>query len=622
MAHHYNSVLKKTYQKAPTDERLALAISQKFDLELSVARILANKDFSDATGNIDFAEVENFLNPTIKASLPDPNQLLDMDKAVAKIINAIHKKQKITIFGDYDVDGATSSALLSRFLTQVGVKNNIYIPDRILEGYGPNTEALLNLKKQGTDLLITVDCGTVAFEPLEAAHQAGLEVIVIDHHIGAFEHPKAIAIINPNRLDEKFPHKNLAAVGVSFLLAVAVNKALRDEGFYKKYNSPSGELGIPVTRGGDSSPSAAGINLKEPNLLELLDLVALGTVCDVMTLTGINRAFVAQGLRVMKNRSNIGIRSLFDVSGLDEEPSAYHLGFVIGPRINAGGRIGKSDLGARLLTTDDENLAKKIAEELHAHNNNRKEIESSILTEAQNFFEKNHQENHVLIAASDKWHQGVIGIVASRIKDLHEKPTAIIAIKDGIGKASCRSISGVDFGSAIVKAKLNGILIEGGGHKMAAGFSVHADKIPELQKFLNDELAAQVELAKENNIIHFADVLDVNSANLNLARMLSKLEPFGSGNSRPRFLIKDLKIVEAKVVGSDSKHIRCVFSAKTLAGWNGRIVGFAFNAANSEVGEILISKNKGKEVAIVGQVNINKWMGTENIQISIEDLVV
>lgn len=594
----HNSVLNKTYQKSPTDERLALAISQKFGLELGVARILASKDFSDAVGNYDFDEIENFLNPTIKAALPDPFSLLDMDKAVSKIIFAIKNNQKITIFGDYDVDGATSSALLKRFFGAIGVDVNIYIPDRILEGYGPNVEALLDLKKSGTDLVITVDCGTVSFEPLEAAHAAGLEVIVVDHHIGAFEHPKAIAIINPNRLDEKFEHKNLAAVGVSFLLAVAVNKKLRDENFYKENN------------------------LSEPNLLNFLDLVALGTVCDVMSLSGVNRAFVSQGLKIMKNRSNTGIRSLFDIAGLDEEPSAYHLGFVIGPRINAGGRIGKSDLGARLLSSDDENLADQIAKELHLHNHNRKEIEDVILTESKIFFEKSHHENPVLIAASDKWHQGVIGIVASRIKELYEKPTAIIAIKDGIGKASCRSISGVDFGSAIVKAKLKGILIEGGGHKMAAGFSVEEKKIPDLQKFLNDELGEIIARVKENNVIHFADILDINSANLNLAKTLSKLEPFGSGNPRPRFLIKDLQIVESKLVGSKANHLRCVFSAKTLAGWNGRITGFAFNCVDSDVGNILLSKNKGKPISIIGQISVNYWMGNENLQVSIEDLVL
>ena len=590
----YQSILKKTYQKSPSDERLAMTIHQQFGVALCVARVLAGKNIKK---EFNFEEIENFLNPTIKASLPDPFTLLDMDIAVAKIISVIKSGKKITVFGDYDVDGATSSALLKRFFASIGIEIDIYIPDRILEGYGPNVAALLNLKKQGTDLVITVDCGTVAFEALEAAHQAGLEVIVIDHHIGAFDKPRAIAVINPNRLDENFPHKNLAAVGVSFLLAVAVNKALRNIGFYTQNN------------------------LSEPNLLLLLDLVALGTVCDVMTLDGVNRAFVAQGLKIMKSRANIGIRALCDVANLDEEPSAYHLGFVIGPRINAGGRVGKADLGARLLSTGNEEEAKKIAADLNIYNNQRKDIEVNILEEAKNSLEKTEQNHSVLLAASDKWHQGVVGIVASRIKDLYNKPTAIIALKDGIGKASCRSILGVDFGAAIIKAKLLGLLIEGGGHKMAAGFSVEQNKIPDLQNFLNSELSAAVALSNQNKISYFADGLDINSANLNLAKELLNLEPFGVGNAKPRFLIKDLQIVEAKIVGTTGKHIRCVFSAKTLAGWNGRITGFAFNAMDSELGEVLISKNKAKPIAIIGQININRWMGNENLQVVVEDLV-
>ena len=590
----YQSILKKTYQKSPSDERLAMTIHQQFGVALCVARVLAGKNIKK---EFNFEEIENFLNPTIKASLPDPFTLLDMDIAVAKIISVIKSGKKITVFGDYDVDGATSSALLKRFFASIGIEIDIYIPDRILEGYGPNVAALLNLKKQGTDLVITVDCGTVAFEALEAAHQAGLEVIVIDHHIGAFDKPRAIAVINPNRLDENFPHKNLAAVGVSFLLAVAVNKALRNIGFYTQNN------------------------LSEPNLLSLLDLVALGTVCDVMTLDGVNRAFVAQGLKIMKSRANIGIRALCDVANLDEEPSAYHLGFVIGPRINAGGRVGKADLGARLLSTGNEEEAKKIAADLNIYNNQRKDIEVNILEEAKNSLEKTEQNHSVLLAASDKWHQGVVGIVASRIKDLYNKPTAIIALKDGIGKASCRSILGVDFGAAIIKAKLLGLLIEGGGHKMAAGFSVEQNKIPDLQNFLNSELSAAVVLSNQNKISYFADGLDINSANLNLAKELLNLEPFGVGNAKPRFLIKDLQIVEAKIVGTTGKHIRCVFSAKTLAGWNGRITGFAFNAMDSELGEVLISKNKAKPIAIIGQININRWMGNENLQVVVEDLV-
>ena len=595
----YQSILNQKYQQSAIDERLALAIHQQLGATIEVARILANYDFAkDSNLNFSLDRIKDFLNPTIKVSLPDPFLLLDMDVAVAKIISVIKHKQKITVFGDYDVDGATSCALLKRFFATIGIEIGIYIPDRILEGYGPNTEALLNLKKQGTDLVITVDCGTVAFEPLKAAQLAGLNVIVIDHHIGAFEKPAAIAVINPNRLDEQFPHKNLAAVGVSFLLVVAINKTLRDNGFYKTNN------------------------LAEPNLLLLLDLVALGTVCDVMTLDGVNRAFVAQGLKIIKNRSNIGIKALCDVAKVDEEPSAYHLGFVIGPRINAGGRIGKADLGAKILSTNSEIEAEQIAHELNIYNNQRKDIEQNILDEAKNYLEKTHQHNAVLIASSNQWHQGVVGIVASRIKDLYNKPTAIIAIKDGIGKASCRSIYGVDFGAAIIEAKLQGLLIAGGGHKMAAGFSVEESKIADLQVFLNAKLGDSVELSNQNKIKKFADVLDINSANLGLAKELLNLEPFGVGNPKPKFLIRDLQIISANIVGQNAKHIRCIFVAKTIAGWDGRLVGFAFNAMDSELGKVLVSKNKSKPVSIIGQINVNSWMGNENIQLLVEDLIV
>ena len=587
------SALGIQWQQKPYDSRLSLAIAQRNDVSESLAKLLASKDIA-------LEEVENFLNPTIKASLPDPFLLLDMDIAAGKIVNSIINQKQIVIFGDYDVDGATSSALLKRFFKMVGINVGIYIPDRIEEGYGPNSNALLKLKEQGADLVITVDCGTSSFEPLETAAKAGLEIIVVDHHLGALEKPKAAAIINPNRLDEKFPHKNLAAVGVCFLLCVAVNKLLREQDYYQKQQLP------------------------EANLLSLLDLVALGTVCDVVPLTGVNRALVSQGLKVMKSRKNIGIRSLCDVAALDEAPSAYHLGFVLGPRINAGGRVGKSGLGADLLSTDDEKQAIQIAGQLDIYNKQRKDIEKQVLEEAVNQIERStdSKELPVLFAASDNWHQGVIGIVASRIKELYDKPTAIISLNSGIGKASCRSINGVDFGSAIVKAKLNKLLIEGGGHAMAGGFSAEEHKINDVQQFFCEELGKLVEIYNQQKTRYFADILDINSANLNLAKQIELLEPYGAANSKPRFMIKDLLIASADIIGSDQSHVRCILSAKTLAGWQGRITGIAFKAMENNLGKILISRNKSQKVNIIGQVNINSWMGNENLQVLIEDIII
>lgn len=585
------SVLQLSWKQKNYDQRLALTIAQKIGISEVLAKLLVLQ-------NIALDEVENFLYPTIKATLPDPFLLLDMDVAVKKIVWAIKNQKRIVIFGDYDVDGATSSALLRKFFKMAGLESQIYIPDRILEGYGPNTNALLKLKEQGADLVITVDCGTVAFEPLEAAKKAGLEIIVIDHHLGATDKPEAIAVINPNRLDENFEHKNLAAVGVSFLLAVAVNKVLREENFY-------------VSK-----------NLVEPKLLTLLDLVALGTVCDVVSLTGINRVFVAQGLKIMRNRENVGLRTLCDVAGLSEEPNAYHLGFVVGPRINAGGRVGKSNLGAELLSLDDEEEAKKIATLLHANNLQRKDIEKNVLDEAITQIQKNKLNNFpVIFVAKEGWHPGVIGIVASRIKEIYNKPVAIIAINDGVGKASCRSIYGVDFGSALIKAKISGLLKEGGGHAMAAGFSIDEKKIKDLHDFLCDQMLEAVTIFGGEMVREFADILDINSANLILAKEVEMLEPYGSGNHKPKFLIKDLSIIKADIIGQDKKHVRCIFGSKDMAGWQSGLVGVAFGAMENNIGQALIN-NKAKTVNVIGQLSLNNWMGNESAQVIIEDVLV
>ena len=575
------------------DERKSEFIKQKYSLSPIISKILAGK-------NLEIDEIPHFLEPTIKYSLPNPFDLLDMDVACDNIISNIQNKKKITIFGDYDVDGATSSALLKKFFAMLEVDIDIYIPDRILEGYGPNKEALLKLKESGTNLVITVDCGTVAFEPFEEASKAGLEIIVIDHHIGAVEKPKALAIINPNRIDEKFPHKNIAAVAVCFLLIVALNKKLREKDFYQKNN------------------------LVEPNILSLLDLVALGTVCDVMPLSGINRSFVTQGLKILKQRKNLGIKELMNIAGIDQEPSAYHLGFVLGPRINAGGRVGKSDLGADLLSTKSEARAKEHASSLDNFNKSRKDIENKILMETDEQIIKNKSyQDPVIIAYSKNWHQGVIGIIASRIKEKYNRPTAIIATDDqNIGKASCRSIENIDLGSVILKAKLNNLLIEGGGHKMAAGFSINMNRLEELKEFFNQEIGQDVEKYSKERVFYYDDVLDINSANLNLAQKLTSLEPFGNGNRKPRFIIKDLNVIRADLIGANKNHIKCLFSAKNLAGFAGNLSAVAFNIEDSRMAEILLAKNKGQKLAIAGTLDINSWMGVDNLQIIIEDVLI
>ncbi|MBP7710347.1 MAG: single-stranded-DNA-specific exonuclease RecJ [Rickettsiales bacterium] len=589
------SILNLNWHQKTFDERHATSIYQRFGLSEVLSNLLSAREIS-------LDEIENFLEPKIKTALPNPFELSDMDKAVEHVIEAIRKKKKITIFADYDVDGATSAATLKRFFREVGVNANIYIPDRVLEGYGPNSQALLNLKKSGTDLVITVDCGTVAFKPLEDAAAVGLDIIVIDHHLGVLEKPQSIAVINPNLLDEKFPHKNLCAAGVSFLFAVAVNKKLREENFYA--------------------------DRKEPNLLNLLDLVALGTVCDVMSLTGLNRAFVAAGLKILKTRKNLGLRAICDLAGLDEEPTAYHLGFIIGPRINAGGRVGKSDLGARLLSSEDEEEAKVIAEQLEALNKQRKDIEVQVLEEAVKSLESGaggfSKNDPIIFAVSKNWHQGVIGIVASRLKDLYNKPVAVIAIDDEgkKGKASCRSISGIDFGGEILKARFADLLIEGGGHAMAGGFSVLPEKISDLHQFFCKNLGEKVAELSAQKTCEFDIALDLPQVNIELLKELSKLEPFGVGNSRPKFLLRDVQKIKGNFVGKTGEHVSCIFSTKSALGFSGQIQAIAFRCGANSLGEILLDPKYTKPMDLVGTLNINTWMDVEKVQMIIEDALI
>ncbi|HKO06796.1 MAG TPA: single-stranded-DNA-specific exonuclease RecJ, partial [Alphaproteobacteria bacterium] len=391
------------------DDRAALALAQRLELPEPVARVLAGR-------GIGLEEAESFLNPTLRALLPDPFHLRDMERAAARIADAVMAGEPIGVFGDYDVDGATSSALLKRFFAALGVPIRIYIPDRLKEGYGPNAPALLRLKAEGIRLVITVDCGTAAFEPLAVAADAGLAVIVVDHHVGEPKLPSAHAVVNPNRLDETSPHRQLAAVGVAFLLVVAVNRTLREAGWYRLRC--------------------------EPDLMQWLDLVALGTVCDVVPLTGVNRALVVQGLKIMARRANPGLAALADVARLDERPSAYHLGFLLGPRVNAGGRVGEADLGARLLCTSDPQEARELAGRLDGYNQERQEIEAAVLQEAIAAVDA-MATGKIVFAAAAGWHPGVIGIVASRLRERFNRPACVVALGGGVGKGSGRSVPGV-----------------------------------------------------------------------------------------------------------------------------------------------------------------------------------
>lgn len=571
-----------SWQLRASDERSITALIQKLDIPEIVARVLNGR-------GVPVEEAEDFLHPTLRQLLPDPLHLLDMEKGAKRLAEAVIKGQNIVIFGDYDVDGATSSALLKNFFHMIGHPVGVYIPDRITEGYGPNSAALQQLRKDGAEIIITVDCGTMAFEPLQAAKACGLEVIVVDHHLGAETLPEAYAIINPNRLDETSPYRYLAAVGVCFLLTVAVKTALKTAGWF------------------GSRP--------EPDLLSLLDLVALGTVCDVVPLKGVNRAFVVQGLKILSKRQNTGLAALADVASLTEAPNTYHLGFVLGPRINAGGRVGKADLGSRLLSLKDYEAASRIAGHLDQFNKERKAIEALVLEEANAKADLLPPDTAMICVAGEGWHPGVIGIVASRLKDRFNKPTAVIALKEGIGKASARSVYGVDFGSAVVSARGMDLLLAGGGHAMAAGFTVEETKIPALCAFLDGRFKADVAKLAGSRVLQLDGFLSVTSITPELLNNLEKAGPFGAGNPSPRFAMMECYVIRADILGG--KHIRAIIGSR---GTNG-IKAMAFNAVETEMGQLLLA-SKGRAIHVAGHAKINRWQGKESAEFMIDDVAV
>jgi single-stranded-DNA-specific exonuclease len=493
----------------------------------------------------------------------------------------------VAVFGDYDVDGATSSALLKRFFAAVGGKLTVYIPDRMKEGYGPNAPALLKLKREGAAVAVTVDCGITAHEPLRAAREAGLDVVVVDHHMGEPALPPALAVVNPNRLDESSPHRQLAAVGVAFLLVVAVNRGLRAAGWYS-----------------DKRP--------EPDLKQWLDLVALGTVADVVPLVGVNRALVRQGLSVAAGRANIGMAALADMGGLKQAPTSYHLGFVLGPRVNAGGRVGEADLGARLLATGDAEEARRIALHLNDLNRERQEIERRVLEEAVAVVEKSGGPQAVVHVEGEGWHQGVIGIVASRLKDRYARPALVTAIgADGMGKGSGRSVNGADLGSAVIAARQAGLLVNGGGHAMAAGWTVESGKALDFARFVAERLGGK-DGEPPQAVLEIDAALQPTGATPQLCASLARLEPYGAGNPRPVFAVPDARIAYANVVGTG--HVRCAVTGQG----GGRLNAIAFRAADTDLGKALLQVG-GPPLHLAGHVNLDTWNGEERVQLVIED---
>jgi single-stranded-DNA-specific exonuclease len=535
-------------------------------------------------------ELDRYREPTIRDLLPDPSQFRDMDAAAERLADAVVAGERIAIFGDYDVDGATSSALLVLLLRQLGREAIVHIPDRQAEGYGPNLPALLALKARGVSLVVTVDCGAQAFEPLAGAREAGLDTIVIDHHQCAAALPLCHALVNPNRLDEGEigqAHGHVAAVGMAFLLGVALVRSLRARGYFS---------GLP-----------------EPRLIELLDLVALGTVADVAKLHGLNRAFVAQGLKVMARGQNIGLKALAVAARLTTAPSCRDLGFALGPRINAGGRVGKADLGVRLLTTTDEDEARSLAEELDRLNEERRAIEQGVLEEALAAAGRLNGAP-VLTVAATGWHPGVIGIVAGRLKEQFGRPSLVIAVgEDGVGKGSGRSISGVDLGAAVLAAKDEGLLVGGGGHAMAAGVTVAPGGVPALSDYLSERLTRDVAAATANRSLLLDTMCAPRGVAAGLCDALDSAGPYGVGWPQPRVAAGEARLLQVGVVGNG--HVRGLACGADGA----RFKWIAFRAAETPLGAALLSMSGERPLWLAGTVHRDTWNGGDRAELHLED---
>ena len=562
----------------------ALTIAQRHNVHELLARILAGR-------GVEPDEVESFLDPTLKRLMPDPHVVTAMAEAAARIADAVVRGESVAIFGDYDVDGATASALLARFLRGCGLDPIIYIPDRIFEGYGPNVEAIRTLAKRGTKLLVTVDCGTTSHQPLAEARRLGLNVIVIDHHQADEQLPDAL-VVNPNRLDDLSKLGHLAAVGLVFLTVVAANRALRARGFWT-----------------DARP--------EPDLLGLLDIVALGTVADVVPLKGLNRAFVAKGLLAMRRRDNVGLTALMDAARLAGPPEPWHLGFLLGPRINAGGRIGRADLGVRLLLEDDSVEAARISAELNRLNRERQALEQAMLAEAEAEAMAAlglEERGAVVVTAAPGWHPGVVGLIAARLKERFGRPAFAIALEPGgLGTGSGRSIAGVDLGQVVRRAVAAGLLLKGGGHAMAAGVTLKHEALAEFRAFLEEKLAAAVEAARQDDALLIDGAVSAAGANAALIATMARAGPFGAGNPEPVVVLPAHTIVYADEVGQ--AHIR----ARLKSGDGAIINTIAFRALNQPLGKAML-QNRGHSVHAAGTLVLDRWNGAERAQLRLLDL--
>ncbi|MEM7425961.1 MAG: single-stranded-DNA-specific exonuclease RecJ [Pseudomonadota bacterium] len=582
------SLTGRTWRARPHSARSAQAISQQAGLPDLLGRVLAAR-------NVEPADVQSFLSPSLRELMPDPSSLVDMDKAAERLASAIENQVRIAIIGDYDVDGTTSSTLLLNYLGAVGLAADVHIPNRLTEGYGPNREAITSLKERGAELLITVDCGIRAHDPLEHAAELGLDVLIVDHHQADEVLPRASAVINPNRLDDLSGQGHLAAVGVTFLLVAAVNRTLRARGWFERQGTEA------------------------PDLMAWLDLVALGTVCDVVPLTGVNRAYVTQGLKVMSQRRNLGISCLADAARLSRRPDAHALAFLLGPRINAAGRLGQSELAIRLLRAEHTGDAKEAAQALEQLNRQRQEIELRLVDEAVAQAEKSlgSQTNlPIVIVAGDQWHPGVLGLVASRLKERFARPALAIGYDSaGVGTGSGRSIAGVDLGAAVTAAVEAGVLEKGGGHAMAAGLTVRKEQLGSLRAFMEEALQDSALKAISESALEMDGALSAGGATMELIDRLECAGPFGAGNPQPVFAFPAHRIAYADVAGSD--HVRC----QLVAGDGKRLKAIAFRSMGTELGEMLLSERQ-MPLHVAGRLAANDWGGSRSPQLLIDDLAV
>jgi len=585
LLHVEQSISGKSWRMREPDPQMVADIVRVHQTSEILAKCLVGRGITLET-------TQAYLHPTFREQFPNPSDFADMDVAVDLILAAVQNKTPITVFADYDVDGATSSAQLRRWLRQLGVEAGIYVPDRITEGYGPTIPAFSRIADAGAKIVITVDCGAVSHEAITAAKQMGLCVIVLDHHLmGAGPMPPADALVNPNRHDDTSGCGYLAAAGLVFILLAALNRKARELGLFA--------------------------NITEPNLLELAELAALGTVCDVASLSAFNRVVVAQGLKTMTHLQNPGLKALADIAETEPPFSTYHAGFVFGPRINAGGRIGKSDLGARLLASDDPSECAQIASELDRLNIQRKDIEKSVQQQAEQMAEAQGSTDPVLVVAGHGWHPGVIGIVAGRLKDKYNRPTVVIALgEDGLGAGSGRSVSGVNLGDAFAQAVAAGILQKGGGHAMAGGLTLAAGQVDAFRAFLIETIGAASLAAGQVKRLRIDAVAGLHGAGLELAKQLARAEPFGMGNPEPVLAFTNVYIGYADELKGG--HIRC--QLETDVG-DASLAAICFRAGDRGLRDILLERS-GRACHIAGKLRVDRWKGREKVSFQIEDVAL